>query len=504
MLIFDRLKSSYCDICDRIHDSIGMYICIYHNENDTTAIRKCYQNKDKYVTIYNDKCVSGNSDVNDYDWSYIQDKYQYKTLDAFQLKIFIEELKNVIIYKSTGASSIIVNKTKSNTYETQRSQAFFASIDDHYVEFEGKKLSFATIIKTRLFKYNDIQFAPNGIVPLKTFNLFKGLLAKEIQNDVLIQPILNHVKQIWANSNETVYNYILDWFASVVKGIKTGTVLVIYSNKQGTGKNVIADFIKNKVIGAEYATETNDIEKLTTKFNAKFTNKIFTIINEANSIEGSYHKTFDILKDLITNQTITIEKKGVDSFDVADFNNYLITTNNDRPVKVEEHDRRYSLIRINETKARDEEYFNNLFKYTIGEFSDDCANAFLYFLKTRLITNNIHQAINTEWKQQLIRLHCTQDSTALFSQSIKYPVTENNEISLEELYSDYIDFCLREQLKAVTKLLLVEKLTNLKFIESTRRVNRRVNGKQTNYHVVKICTEYIDNEDDIDPNQLQL
>ena len=54
----------------------------------------------------------------------------------------------------------------------------------------------------------------------------------------VIQPFLDHVREVIANNNEQVYKYILVWIASVLQkpSFKTETALVILGH-QGTGKS---------------------------------------------------------------------------------------------------------------------------------------------------------------------------------------------------------------------------------------------------------------------------
>jgi hypothetical protein len=102
----------------------------------------------------------------------------------------------------------------------------------------------------------------------------------------------------------------------------------------------------------------------------------------------------------------------------------------------------------------------------------------------------------TEWKQQLINMYCNQDSALLFTQYIKYPQTEKNEISVDELYQDYEVFCSREQIKMISKKIFTEQLTNCKFILALKRVTRQVNKKKTNYYIAIINEENTYKDDD--------
>jgi len=57
MLVFDRIRKGYCDLCKREHDRSGLYICIYPNR----ILKYCFRNEDKkYEIIWEDKSIKIN------------------------------------------------------------------------------------------------------------------------------------------------------------------------------------------------------------------------------------------------------------------------------------------------------------------------------------------------------------------------------------------------------------------------------------------------------------
>jgi len=94
-------------------------------------------------------------------------------------------------------------------------------------------------------------------------------------------------------------------------------------------------------------------------------------------------KSNNKLKNLITQSDQIIEKKGIDSVKFTDFNNYIFLSNNDWPIKVEQSDRRYFCLELDNCKCGDSDYFDAL----IEQLNTDCANIFYNYLLNINISN---------------------------------------------------------------------------------------------------------------------
>ena len=377
ILKFSRVQPTHCDICNRIHEHCGMYIILYKN----AAYRRCYRSKtSKGVLIYRHVPIYK-------EWYDVVEKYNRKFFPNMTVSDLRAEIKSVLLQvvggKESGASSTII-LLRGDEYEIQKRSEFSFSIKNiyAYATVDNIMVSFYDVFNLFMneFMKSRIVFRPMQIVP-NAINLFTGYKAKLLDAvDIqYIEPILNHIKVVLANNDENVYEYILDWLAAFLQmrnGRKLGTVLVLYSEEQGAGKNTITSFLRDKVIGISYVAETNDISSIVTKFNFRFANKILTIVNEANNCDNTseYHKTFDKIKDIIDNKMITIEPKGVNSFSVEDYNHLIINTNNNWPVKIEKSDRRYTILKCDDRYCKDTPenllYFTNLYRYIEGDFSD--------------------------------------------------------------------------------------------------------------------------------------
>ena len=63
----------------------------------------------------------------------------------------------------------------------------------------------------------------------QVFSSFRGYDYQQLDQvkTEIIEPFLNHIREVIANNNEEVYKYILVWIASILQSpnFKTGTAL---------------------------------------------------------------------------------------------------------------------------------------------------------------------------------------------------------------------------------------------------------------------------------------
>jgi len=167
-------------------------------------------------------------------------------------------------------------------------------------------------------------------------------------------------------------------------------IAILLKSKQGAGKNIIWEFIADFIIGKKYSLVIviviviviGDIDRLLGKFNTIVENKILTICDEISNYGGAF-KSNNKLKNLITQSDQIIEKKGLDPVKFTDFNNYIFLSNNDWPIKVEQSDRRYFCLDLDNSKCTDSDYFDAL----VEQLNPDSANIFYNYLLNIDISN---------------------------------------------------------------------------------------------------------------------
>ena len=123
-----------------------------------------------------------------------------------------------------------------------------------------KKLFAATEVVYHLHegvnKYLDapsFTYDPRSSSAGPTLNLFRGFAASSsplvTNGNVIIQPILDHIRTVWADGDEDTYAYIMSWLATIAHGRRTGVALLIYNLHTDYLLEDIFRFFGSKVFG---------------------------------------------------------------------------------------------------------------------------------------------------------------------------------------------------------------------------------------------------------------
>ena len=218
-------------------------------------------------------------------------------------------------------------------------------------------------------KYSDIEFDPftedrtttagKGVHEQRLFNLFDGLLAPGKKGEERCPRFLKLLFHGIANGNTEIFNAILDILAYAVQnpGKKWEMTLSIIGG-QGCGKTEFCAYF-GKIFGRAFLYTDN--KKATTgNFNKPLLGRLLVNYDEVTASD----KAGDVAraKSLITNKVMTIELKGVDSFEAPNYMNLILTTNRDSVAHVEKDDRRHFIIRSSSQFTGDDEFWEEFAK----------------------------------------------------------------------------------------------------------------------------------------------
>jgi putative DNA primase/helicase len=266
---------------------------------------------------------------------------------------------------------------------------------------EDKKQLNAYNVFQKFIKYfavADIAF--NSKNP-KVFSLFQGFKYSEANkiDYLIIGRWLNLVKEVVANNNKDVYEYILNWIAFIIQnvGVKTGIALVL-KGRQGIGKGRFSDVVAELISGYSQQNIT-DIAELTGTFNSVVEGNMLIVLNEIRNVGEERMANFDSLKSIITEDKIRINEKNMPRREAENVANFIFITNNSYPVKVEEGDRRYLVCDCSSIRKDDFDYFQELSKGLTPLFYQ---MLFTYFIQRDLKDFNVRKIPMTEAKNDLI------------------------------------------------------------------------------------------------------
>ncbi|QJX72763.1 hypothetical protein F-VV57_0001 [Faustovirus] len=213
----------------------------------------------------------------------------------------------------------------------------------------------------------------------------------------IVNKILDHFRNVFAKNDEVLFEYLLNWMADIVQfpDRKIGKALLV-RGVEGAGKTSWWNWFGQCVLNTKYYLEC-EFGDISGKFNNILGNKILTVIGEAKNGEMSKYK--EKVKRMITDIRTVIERKGVDSRQVDNFNRYIVLTNERIPIKISTRDRRWVILDSNEVYVNDSGYWRNLFANILNH---DNACHFYNYLMMRDITDfNFNKIPETQARMEI-------------------------------------------------------------------------------------------------------
>jgi len=94
--------------------------------------------------------------------------------------------------------------------------------------------------------------------------------------------INNHVREVLANGDERIYQYLMDWMAHLLQfpHIKLLSCVSIRES-QGCGKSSFFHVFGNQLLGSNYFLVVSNANDVMGQFNSEIESKIFVVFEEA-------------------------------------------------------------------------------------------------------------------------------------------------------------------------------------------------------------------------------
>ena len=282
-------------------------------------------------------------------------------------------------------------------------------------------------------------FAPGHEVP-DAYNLWRGFGCEARPGDCSL--FLQHVHENVCGGVDEYYQYLMKWMARAVQYPDSpGQVAVVLRGKQGTGKSFLA-----KVFGdlwGRHFLQVSDPKHLVGNFNSHLRDCVVLFGDEAFYAGDKKHES--VLKTLITEETITIEAKGVDAEAAPNFIHLMLASNSDWVVPAGAEERRFFVLDVGDARRRDSDFFRKV----KGQLDDGGREALLHHLmtmdlsdfdvrrvpETEALAEQKHHSLGPEeewWFQKLWEGRLMQDH-----------IGWKCEVEKEELTADYVAHCQR-------------------------------------------------------------
>ena len=399
---------------------------------------------------------------------------KYKDTGTLYLKDLDDYLKGAFILIDNDGNEIWLTRNRSNDslvrYGMLKTRPFNSNRMPYEITIGEDKIKGSFYQRLRelanrneLESFDKIDFQPffceddeeailNGQEDI--FNLFKGFRwnteehedeCKGItSDDPDISRLLHHMRLL-SNEEDLFYHYYLQYLAHIVQrpGEKPEAALV-FIGPRGMGKDRFNLGFLKLVLGRDLVHSLPTAADLTRRFNKKMEGKLLTVVSEMKTWGRDGGADFERLKAVITDNTMTIEPKGFDPYDVSDFGRYFFTSNNSCPLPLTEDQRRYAVIRIDKDKRQSRDYYDEL---TILESEDVACKFFWYLANIDLSQFNPRVVPRTSASLDIVQL--TKPGAMRFiddAVSKEYTVSErgfydDGKIFTSMLYEQYCMWC---------------------------------------------------------------
>jgi hypothetical protein len=223
------------------------------------------------------------------------------------------------------------------------------------------------------------------------YNMWPGFAAERLpavpERDVanLIEPVVRHIYDVYASEHAETTDFVLDLFANMVQRphMPSHVALSIFGT-QGCGKGMPLAFMREHVLGKPITYQTANPENdLLGRFQNGCVNRVLVQVDEVKTMRD--HD--DRLKDLITNDTVQLERKGRDIITVRNLVNLIFTSNNENALTVATDDRRFVLLRCTEKYRGNGAYLSALGQHLARP---EVARAFYQFCLARDLSKYVY------------------------------------------------------------------------------------------------------------------
>lgn len=215
-------------------------------------------------------------------------------------------------------------------------------------------------------QYAGLTFRPESKTKSNFYNLWRGWDVKDIAKGETITDEMkkavdafqSHIFENVANMDEDLYTWVMAWFAHLLQRPweKPITAMVLRGGK-GVGKNAIFECFKPMF--PDHYLVSGDKRYLVSNFNAHFERLLMFVADEM--FWSGDKQNEGILKALVTDKKLSIEKKGKDTYSIDSCLRVAILGNEKWVVPASHDERRYAIFDMGEGNKQNRRFFGDLF-----------------------------------------------------------------------------------------------------------------------------------------------
>jgi hypothetical protein len=186
-----------------------------------------------------------------------------------------------------------------------------------------------------------------------------GFPVEPVRDIALLVDIHYHIKYVVCAGNNELYEYLLKWIAYTFQHPdKPAGAAIVLRGLKGCGKGTLGHFLR--AIWGIHGLHISNPKHLVGNFNSHLSDICFLFADEAFYSGDKQHE--GVLKALITEPTIMIERKGIDAVSQPNYLKIFMSTNADFAVPASRDERRYCVIDVSSSHIGNRDYFKTLHK----------------------------------------------------------------------------------------------------------------------------------------------
>jgi len=288
-----------------------------------------------------------------------------------------------------------------------------------------------------------------------------------------VKTMLSYIKEVWANNDAKVYEYMLKWLSNMVKGNKNKTCIYAKS-LQGAGKSTLPEFIRDHVIGRDISCK-GKADHLKGQHNLQLLGRIFVYFEELQIFnDKEWYAVDSELKDMITDDWGSYTDKYEKRFEAQNINNYMIVTNSNLKGV---NGRRYLVCDLSSKHLDDFKYYGNL--------RDKCFNDIVgHALYCYLMEINVDNFNSLDMPETRNKLAIISELLPPIEKFLKFNFVLRNasiNMKLKDLWIQYKEFDHK-----------LENVSIQRFSEQMRELGFEY-SKQSGYSTYKISINALNN-----------
>jgi hypothetical protein len=201
-------------------------------------------------------------------------------------------------------------------------------------------------------QYSAVTYAPGRKLGPDVYNLWQGFACEPREGDC--SRYLAHMKENVCRGNEEYYQYLLNKLAyGVQRPDKQGEVAVVLKGKEGVGKGIFVR-IFGSLFGPHFKHISNP-RHLTGNFNSLQQDCSVLFGDEVFFAGDPRHE--GVLKAIITEPTLQIERKGIDTVTAPNRMHIFLSSNSDWVIPAGADARRFFVLDVGDDHKQDVDYF---------------------------------------------------------------------------------------------------------------------------------------------------